>query len=458
MSLLLVRNAPATPGPPLTPVAAVVTLSTSSLRISAAGDAPAGWLSWEIEESTTGTGSWSNISTGPATFDKTGLGSGVTRYYRVRGTTNAGQVSGYSAVASGTTGTAPTGRKWFPGPYIRPDHFGYPNKDLDRFACYDAIQGISGVGALIPVAWGRVNNVQGVYDWTSVQADINRVTANRTNGKKVILSLEFQNYGSPFPSVPQDPNVRILPDWVVAAGLWAWRTSGGVMPKLASTAGMDALLGFCAAVGAAFDSDPYVVGVMVGETSSAYAVADGWDSNGYNTQWLRMPINLKAAFPNTWAFIGNNGLASQAGTTALIDAMVANGIGLQGPDIVNFYGTSAPAFIGNDGAYAMGGVGVWEGYNWGTNDRRTVVPQMFENQVIRSPTLTLAQINDLANTKLKSNFTVWSLRISRSGSYNGDEYGSNPAIPVPSQSGDAVLAFLATAASNVTNTTYPTYT
>lgn len=456
MSLLLVRNAPATPGPPLTPVAAVVTLSTSSLRISAAGDAPAGWLSWEIEESTTGTGSWSNISTGPATFDKTGLGSGVTRYYRVRGTTNAGQVSGYSAVASGTTGTAPTGRKWFPGPYIRPDHFGYPNKDLDRFACYDAIQGISGVGALIPVAWGRVNNVQGVYDWTSVQADINRVTANRTNGKKVILSLEFQNYGSPFPSVPQDPNVRILPDWVVAAGLWAWRTSGGVMPKLASTAAMDGLIDFCAAVGGAFDNDPYVVGVMVGETSSAYSVADGWNSNGYNTQWLRMPIALKAAFQNTWAFIGNNGLATQAGTTALVDAMVANGIGIQGPDIVNFYGLPAPAFVGNDGAYAMGGVGVWEGYNWGTNDRRTVVPQMFENQAIRTANITLAATNDLANQKLKSNFTIWSLRISRSGSYDGPEYGTGN--PVPAQSGDAVLAFLDTAASAVTNTAYPSYT
>lgn len=457
MSLLLVRNAAAVPDPPLQPVAAVVTLSSSSLRITATGDAPAGWLSWEIEESTTGTGGWSNISTGPATFDKTGLGSGVTRYYRVRGTTNAGQVSAYSPVASGTTGTAPTGKKWEPGKYIRPDHFGYPSKDLDRFACYDSILSIGGVkGAVVPVAWGRVNNVQSVFDWSAVLADINRVTQNRTNGKKVILSLEFQNYGAPFPTVPQDPNVRILPDWLVAAGLWAWRTGGGVMPKLCASPAMDALIAFCNAVAGAFDNDPVVAGVMVSETSSAYSVADGWSDAGYNTQWSRLPINLKAAFQNTWAFIGNNGVANRPGTMALIDAQVANGIGLQGPDIVNFYGTSIPAFIGNDGAYAMGGVGVWEGYNWGTNDRRTVVPQMFENQAIRSPTLTLAQINDLANTKLKSNFTIWSLRISRSGSYNGEEYGTS--IPVASHSGDAVLAFLATSASDVTNTTYPSYT
>lgn len=454
MSILLVRGPVSTPGAPLQPVAAVVTLSTSSLRISAAGDAPAGWLSWEIEESTTGTGGWSNVSTGPAVYDRTGLGSGVTRYYRVRGTTNAGQVSSYSEVASGVTGTAPTGKKWFPGKYIRPDHFGYPSKDLDRFACYDAIQGIANVHAVIPVAWGRVNNVQGVYEWSSVQADINRVTQNRTNGKKVILSLEFQNYGAPFPTVPQDPNVRILPDWLVAAGLWAWRTGGGVMPKLCASPAMDALIAFCNAVAGAFDSDPYVAGVVVSETSSAYSVADGWNSTAYNTQWSRLPINLKAAFQNTWAFIGNNGLASQAGTTALVDAMVTNGIGIQGPDIVNFYTTTAPTFIGNDGAYAMGGVGVWEGYNWGTNDRRTVVPQMFENQAIRTPNITLAATNDLANQKLKSNFTIWSLRISRSGSYDGQEYGTGN--PVPAQSGDAVLAFLPSA--TVTNTTYPTYT
>lgn len=457
MSLLLVRATAASPGAPGQPVAAVVTLSTSSLRISADGAAPAGWLSWEIEESTTGTGSWSNISTGPATYDKTGLGSGVTRYYRVRGTTNAGQVSSYSPVASGTTGAAPTGKKWVPGPYIRPDHFGYPSKDLDRFACYDAVLSISNVkGVVIPVNWGRVNNVQGVYDWTSVQADINRATQNRTNGKKVILSLEFANYGSPFLTVPQDPNVRIIPDWIVALGLWAWRTNGGVMPKLCETVAMDGLIGFANAAAGVFDNDPYVVGVLISETSHAYAVADGWNGAAYDTQWLRMPINLKAAFKNTWAFIGNNGISNPTATKALVDAMVANGIGIQAPDIVTFYGTTVPAFIGRDGAYAIGGVGVWEGTDWGTNDRRTVVPQMFENQAIRSPTLSLQTINDLANDKLKSNFTIWSLRISRSGSYAGEEYGTGNQVP--SHSGDAVNAYLATAGSAVTNTTYPSYT
>ena len=73
---------------------------------------------------------------------------------------------------------------------------------------------------------------------------------------------------------------------------------------------------------------------------------------------------------------------------------------------------------------------------------------------------TVAHLPDGATSfttlELKSNFTIWSLRISRSGSYDGPEYGTGN--PVPAQSGDAVLAFLDTAASAVTNTAYPSYT
>lgn len=460
MSVVLLRGNAQVPGPPLTPAAAVLTLSTSSLRITAAGEAPTGWLSWEIEESTTGTGSWSNISTGPSSFDKTGLGSGVTRYYRVRGTTNDGQVSGYSAVANGTTGTAPTGKKWNPGHYINPDANGLPAKDAQRFSCYDSIQSLSSVkGSNVRVEWGQVQTAAGVYDWSRVQADINRLTANRTNGKKAILQFSYTTFpGTNIPTVPQNPAFRVIPDDIVAGGGCAVRTQTGLMPRLDLQWVMDSMIAFFYAAAAIFDPDPYVEAFVIGEVSNAYA---GMNSAAFYTQWSRVPINLKNAWPNTWTAIHNTTMVTQQQSADLADLMLENDIGIGGPDLLTFFDPVPDPGLeyGSWGFLRVKGAGSKDGYNYGTNDRRMEIPSLFEHQVIRDAGMTNATAFNEGNSYYKCTHMIWTLRIGAGGgSYNTIIYGTDrnpPAIPAPAEfSGDGTLAYLATVGA-ITRTAYP---
>lgn len=455
MSVVLIRGNAQVPGPPLTPVAGVQTLSTSSLRITAAGEAPTGWLSWEIEESSTGTGGWSNISTGPASYDRTGLGAAVTRYYRVRGTTNDGQVSGYSAVSNGTTGTAPTGKKWNPGHYINPDHNGLPAKDESRFACYDAIQSLSSVkGSNVRVEWGQCQIAAGVYDWSRVQADIARLTQNGTNSKKAILQFSYTTFpGTNIPTVPQNPLYRVIPDDIVAGGGAAVRTQTGLMPKLDQQWVMDSFIAFIYAAAAVFDSDPAVEAFVLGEVSNAYA---GMSSSGYYTQWSRVPIALKSAWPNTWTAIHNTTMVSQQQSADLADLMLENDIGIGGPDLLTFFDPVPDPGLeyGPWGFLRVKGAGNVGGFNYGTTDRRLEVPSLFEHQVIRDPGMTNATAFNEGNSYYKCTHLIWTLRIGAGGaSYNTEIYGTS--TPAPAQfSGDGTLAYLSTVGA-ISRTAYP---
>lgn len=436
---------------------AVVTVNSNTLRLTPSGTAPAGWKTWEVQYSTTSSsGPWTTLEAARSAIafplDHTSLSGGVTYYYRVRGTDNVGNVSAYSTAASGSV----TSKSWTPGFYIRPDAFGYYTKDAQRLATYDKILPYSNIkGAEIPICWGRIEPVSGQYDWSSVETDIDRVTQNRTNSKKVILALTFQNYGtSGIPSTPQNQfGAVIVPDYIIDAGWAAERTGSGLMPKLDVSGCMDRLIAWVNACAAQYDSDPYVEMVIIGETSSAYS---GMNSTNYNTQWQRMPAALAAAFTNTWAGVSHNGLASQAGSKTMSDLMVTNGNVHGTEDIIGFYDGIQPTAGTWEGwgFWRIMGAGTQDGYNFGTTDSRLAIPIRAENQAIRSPTLSLSQILAVADNTWKSTHTVWVLYFDASGnSYTPGDYVND--APVPAQSGTNVLAFLANAANNVARTALP---
>ncbi|HRC61693.1 MAG TPA: fibronectin type III domain-containing protein [Dehalococcoidia bacterium] len=454
--MFLVRGNPVTPGAPGTPSVAVATLNGSTLRVTPSGTAAAGWKSWEVQYSaTSSSGPWTTLESARSAIafplDVTGLTAGVTYWFRVKGTDNVGQVSAYSSAVSGAT----TSKSSTPGFYIRPDAFGYYTKDAQRLATYDKIIPYPNIrGAEIPICWGRIEPVQGQYNWASVEADINRITQNRTNGKKVILALAFQNYGiTSIPSTPQSQfGAVIVPDYIIDAGWCALRTGNGLMPKLDISGCMDRLIAWVQACAAQYDNDPYVEMVMIGETSSAYS---GMSSSGYNTQWQRMPAVLAAAFPNTWAGVAHNGLASQAGSKTMSDLMVSNGNVHGTEDIIGFYDNEPPAGTWEGwGFWAVMGAGVQDGYDFGSTDSRMAIPIRAENQVIRNPNLSLAQINAVADNTWKSTHTVFVLYFGADGnSYTPSNYGGS--TPVPQQSGDNVLAYLANTANGVARTVLP---
>lgn len=374
---------------------------------------------------------------------------------RSRDKATPGNVSTWSP---SVTGVVASGEKKFtPGQYIRADAQGYPSKDTQHYATYDKALPYSNIkGCEIPVNWYRTNPSSGQYDWSYIDAHINRITENRTNNKKVLLTTQFQNYGGSVPSYPYNGDDATLPNFILQAGWGATRTTGGVMPKLDISGCMDALIAWIEAIGARYDSDPYVDLFTVGETSSAYS---GWNAANYATQWNRLPAVLAAAFPNTFTCISHNGLTSPTTSIALNALMVSNGVGLATEDAAPFYG-SEPTQYGNWGYYAYAGVGTYDDgggngtVNYGTVDSRLTSAVRAEQQVIRSDQITLAQVNAIMNNHWKNTHSVWAVYFDASGnSYTPDFYGTS--TPATAYSGTNIISFLSNPSNSVTRTTYP---
>lgn len=401
-----------------------------------------------------------------ATFDQVAVtNSAQPSYYqpsvaaavtaRIRSRDSSGNLSAWApsitrAPASGT-------KKWTTGQAIRADAQGYPSKDAQHYATYAKAYGVSNIVACeIPVNWYRTNPSIGVFDFSYVDDHIDIITQGGTNGKKVLLVTQFQNYGGSVPAYPYTDDDATLPGFILQAGYGATRTTGGVMPKLDVTACADYWLAWIAALCEYYDDNPHVVLITVGETSSAYS---GMSAANYAATWYRLPEVLKNSAPNTWCAISHNGLTSPSTSIALNELMVANGIGFGVEDAAGFYG-SEPAQYGGWGYYAWAGVGVYDdgdgngAINYGTTDSRLSGPCRAEQQVIRSTTITKAQVNALMNNHWKNSLSVWAVYFNASGvSYRPDYYGTS--TPATGWSGDEIIAFLTDPTNAVTRTAYP---
>lgn len=116
--MLLVRPNPVAPGAPSTPTQTITAPSTGVLRVLPSGTAPAGWKSFEIQVADSSGGPWTTLELNwpgyqPRDYSGTGgLSPGVTKWFRVKGTDNVGNVTGYSTATSGTTITSPASILW----------------------------------------------------------------------------------------------------------------------------------------------------------------------------------------------------------------------------------------------------------------------------------------------------------------------------------------------------------
>lgn len=360
-----------------------------------------------------------------------------------------------SAWADGKRRTYPepvSGKKCNPGQYIRADAQGYPSKDAQHYATYAKAYDVANIiGCEIPVNWYRTNPSVGVFDWSYVYDHIDEITEGGTNGKKVLLTTQFANYGGTVPSYPYNGDDATLPNFILQAGLGATRTSGGVMPKLADSTCRDYWYAWIEAMIQEFDDNDSVDLITVGETSSAYS---GMNATDYANTWIGLPAVMDAVSVYTHCGINHNGLTSPATSISLNDEMVAYGTGFGVEDAAGFYG-SEPAQYGGWGYYAWAGVGSYDDgdgngtINYGTTDSRLTAPCRAEQQVVRSTSITLAQVNALMNNHWKNTHSVWAVYFDEDGnSYTPDFYGTS--TPATAYSGDNILTFLTNASNSVT--------
>jgi hypothetical protein len=335
--------------------------------------------------------------------------------------------------------------KWHPGHYARTNQQTTPSVYAARQTEYATTAGYSNiVGVAFEIKWGWLERTtQGSYDLTYLEREIAYIASL---GKKAIINIGHLNFSGSVPAAPQgtaETLQRCTPDYVIQNG-WAGNQNGyaGWGARLDIAGCMDRYIALIQHLGAAYNGDPRVAAVTIGETSS--------NLTGYNTsnglaQWLRVPQLARAAWPTTPFFIANNYLNSRADTKTLTDRMVLHGIGMNGPDIYTYDSPDNESW----GASCIRG----RGGDFGTTDSRAVVGQMFEMQVIRGTSRTKSEINNLANNERKNNFTVWTI-------YNGfdpPEYGP-PYAPCPEfrwESATGVRQYINNSANAVTNTTLP---
>ena len=345
---------------------------------------------------------------------------------------------------------ARTGKiKWNPGHYVRPDEQGWTAKRPNRFAVYETIRSVPQVkGAAFIVNWGMVENQRGVYDWSGVDAEINQLASMN---KKAILDLWYLGFSGAVPKIPQGKDYRYIGDYLIADGCGGNVSYGGYGARLDIPKCMDRWLAFIQEVAKRYDSNPNVESVHISETSTNMV---GQNNQMLAQQWLRLPPVLKASFSQTHALIHNNFLINVPSSRALTASMVANGVGMGGPDIIGVFRLPHPPEKDHWGALEIRGAGNVAGVGvFGTVDNRSRVPSSWEAQVVRPLNLRPADVNDHANRVLKSNHTVWTAFLG----YSPSQYGGTTPVPTMRWDGvGGVLAYLKLASSAVTNTACPT--
>jgi hypothetical protein len=119
--MFLVRPVSAVPGAPGTPTLTVEVLGSSSIRLTAAATAAAGFKEWVFEYATAALGPFVPLSAQISpVLVVSPLSPSTTYHFRAKGTTNVDQVTAYSTTASGTTSppvTTSIYRNW-PSAYL----------------------------------------------------------------------------------------------------------------------------------------------------------------------------------------------------------------------------------------------------------------------------------------------------------------------------------------------------
>lgn len=406
----------------------------------------------------------------------TGLTADTAYSVRIRAIDNSGNRSAWSTATEFTTNadgsSGGSGNKhWHPGNYFRPYARGTPVKDGDHIGCYDAILAHPNVndcaGVLIPVPWARVENTSGSYTWSWLDARIDYITQNGTNGIMVMLNLEMYNYGtSTAPSTPQNPNDAIVPDYIINAG---WCGDGnGIMPKIDVNGCRDRIINIMGELFNRYGNNPHVEMIGLGETSRSYV---GQNGSAYNDNWIVIAQNLvtQAEGKKAWGFIDHNGLINNdyAKQRILQNIMDTGGIAYSIADIVGFFSKSAtppgvdisvrgPQSLLESMNYGYSATYGFDFTNSTSEDRRLWRPSKAEHQEIRPTDLTNDKVKWYSDNWYKNTHLVVQLRYGPGATSYGANY-YNTSDPAPADfSGVNTLNYWISPTNAPANTTYPT--
>jgi hypothetical protein len=272
-----------------------------------------------------------------------------------------------------------TSKKWHPGFGVVAYHVSSSNTDGQVKGTFDNIKNQPNFnrGHLI-VTWRDLEPTQGKYDFSilSTYRDyINNVTNPGSYSTPKYLSFEvwFMVFGTTSPN----SGTQAMPQYVIDNG-WYYVSDGNLYADLRIPQCLAAFQALHSALGAKFDSDPWIEGVALTETA-------GQQDNG--AAYLQVLATMKKAFPHTNVVVLDNYAASGAQEQAFVAAYTAMGVGGGGPDVLSGVETGGESF----GQLTFRGAGttpqnypnVYSGVNWGSTDYRGKVPNFFQRQGVQ---------------------------------------------------------------------------
>ncbi|MEZ5488322.1 MAG: hypothetical protein R3E75_11960 [Steroidobacteraceae bacterium] len=335
------------------------------------------------------------------------------------------------------------GIKWNPGHYVRPDELFFIANSGERRAIYNTVRNVPQVrGALIAVPWGMIEKREGVYDWSSLDEEIEYLASM---GKKVMIEVHFRKFGGNIPSLPQGNDRLYLPDYIIQKGWVGSNTDdvGGYSARLDIAGCMDRFVALFKALADRYDANPALEHVIASETSLALSDS-GFRYDSLMAQQKRLLTALKGMFHSTHFSIMNNfmngGGTPEIETREFTYQMVQLGVGVSVPDILP---PSGGATYDNWNMLAYRGAGVVGGHSFGTTDLRGSVPSVANQEVIFKSGFTPQNLYSHAVQSYGATHIVWT---AHGGSYGGMPVTrTSPAVDMPGMRWtDGVLPYLKT--------------
>jgi hypothetical protein len=226
---------------------------------------------------------------------------------------------------------------WYGG-----NHLADIEPEMDTINGYDNI-----VGYRVFITWGAIEQSQGNYDFSLVDAILNRLKTQYNKPKHLVLVV----LPGPFGNTTVDGSV--VPGYLQATSVYGaspvagsygwWGTYSGTPGRYGYTAAlhrpavMDRYIALVQALGAHYDSDPYFEALMFQEDAwmaSLLGSAPDYNDAAFTTQIERLLSASTAAFPHTTIIMENTWMINGPDTQAMESWMVNNRIAPGSADTV----------------------------------------------------------------------------------------------------------------------------
>lgn len=267
-----------------------------------------------------------------------------------------------------TSSTGNTGGfiKWNPGNYMASEGILYGSGTLSSVQPeMDDINGYGNIiGYRIMVSWGALEPTEGNYDFSVLDAILNRLKTAYHQPKHLVVTIVPGTWAGA-PASPANSNV--LPAYLQndstygpspSSGSYGWwgPKAGGYAAALYRPAVMDRMIALVQALGQHYDADPYFEALMFQEDAwmvGLWSTASDYSASKAVTQFERLLTAATAAFPHTSIVMENTWAGDVSLTQNFEQWMVNNRIA---PGTADTVGQSA---------FNAGYASSPQGLNWG---------------------------------------------------------------------------------------------